>query len=355
VDGPIRAVISADSHVIEPVDEIWGDLLPSGYFDGTTEVFSQRPGGSDPKARTDEMDTDRVSAEVLYPSLAMKLFSLENPELQAAAFRCYNEWLGRYCAASPDRLFGIGLLPTYDVERSLEELRFCCAAGMRGALIWQVPPAHLPFSGSHYDPIWEACADLGMPVSLHINTEFGYLTDVMRQGNTLFSNGELLFRFAINQKLLAMMDALTSLTISGALDRFRKLKVVIVENEASWLPFFVDQLDYYYGRFDGSKGEGAVVIALDRLPSEVFKSQVFVTFFRDPYAGFVAKSFEAGNLMWSSDYPHGNSTWPESQKVIQDRLGELPEALIEETVWSNVVALYGIDGAAVLAAQSRIE
>ena len=66
------------------------------------------------------------------------------------------------------------------------------------------------------------------------------------------------------------------------------------------------------------------------------------TFFRDPHAAFVAETLGTTNLMWSSDYPHGNSTWPESQQVVQDRLGHLPEATVHRLVWENACRLFGI-------------
>jgi predicted TIM-barrel fold metal-dependent hydrolase len=335
--APNRPLISADSHVIEPID-VWDGLLPDGYWGGEPATFSQRPGGFDPKARTDEMATDGVSAEVLYPSLAMKLFALEDPALQRSCFRRYNAWLAEYCTVSPQRLLGIGLIPAYDMDAAVEEVAWCKRNGLRGVQVWQIPPPNLPFNGLHYEPLWEACADSGLSVSLHILTGFGYALDIFKYGGDLVTMGEFMFRLSIIEKLRAVQDALLQLVLSGALDRHRGLRLVLVENECAWLPFFVDQLDYYYHRYEGKSP-----VALERPPSQTFADQVYTTFFRDPNAELVVRQLGAGNLMWSSDYPHGNSTWPESRRVVQERLGALPEDTVHQLVWGNACRLFDID------------
>jgi predicted TIM-barrel fold metal-dependent hydrolase len=333
-----RALISADSHVIEPV-ELWEGILPNGYWGAEATMFSQRPGGFDPKARTDEMEIDGVSGEVLYPSLAMKLFGLEDAELQRRCFRRYNEWLAEYCTVSPQRLAGIGLVPVYDMTAALEELSWCKDQGLRGVQIWQVPPQDLPFSGTHYEPLWEACAETGLSVSLHILTGFGYAKASYSHGGNFAGKRAVWFKLGINQKLEALQDSLTDLVLSGVLDRHRGLRFVVVENECAWLPFFTDQMDYYFRR---SAADNVGKQALERAPSAALADQVFTTFFRDPYADMVAERLGSENLMWSSDYPHGNSTWPHSQEVVEERLGGLPEATVHELVWTNACRVFGI-------------
>ena len=333
-----RPIISADSHVIEPIEELWGGLLPEDFWgEDAAETFAQRPGGFDPNARIEEMGVDRVSAEVLYPSLAMRLFTLEDPSLQQTCFRKYNRWLADYCSVSPKRLIGVGLIPAYDMDVALAETEWCHDNGLRGVQLWQTPPAELPFSGQHYEPLWAACSDLELPVSLHILTGFDYSQRVYAIGPELATMGELLFKLAITHKVQAAMDTLLELILSGPLDRHPRLRIVTVENEVAWLPFFLDQLDYYYDRYNGKSQ-----IQTQRPPSETFRDQIFATFFRDPNTKFVAEKFGGRNIMWSSDYPHGNSTWPNSQEVIADRLGALPDDLVHRIVWDNVNELFGL-------------
>lgn len=335
-DRGARPLISADSHVIEPLS-VWDGLLPDGFWRGERDTFAARPGAYDPSARCDEMDVDRVSAEVLYPSVAMKLFGLEDADLQARCFRRYNEWLADYCAVAPDRLVGIGLVPAYDMDVAEREVAWCKDHGMRGVQIWQVPPPALPFSSPHYEPLWAACASASLPLSLHILTGFGYAAEVFGLGDQLLAQGVGAFELAITRKLLAVQDAILAMVLSGALDRHRALRLVLVENEVSWLPFFVDQLAYYANRFAG-KGP----IALERPPAESLAEQVYATFFRDPNVGATLGCPTGLRLMWSSDYPHGNSTWPNSQAVVAQSLAGVDAPTAAELTWDNVAGLYDL-------------
>ena len=169
-------IISADSHIME-ADDLWvKNLTPTlkpKYPDFPKRNSpGERDGGWDPKARISEMEVDGVSAEVLYPTLGLRLFALEDAELQEACFQIANDWMIDYCKVTPGRLIGIPMISLYNIKNAIKELERCKKAGLIGSLIWQVPPAHLPFSSDYYDPFWEASAELNMPVNLHILTGF---------------------------------------------------------------------------------------------------------------------------------------------------------------------------------------
>ena len=167
-DGAVgELLISADSHVMEPGD-LWATRLPNALrADAPTfpDTGSDRskPGGWDPSERLKEMAVDGVSTEVLYATRGMTLFRIEDVPLQEACVSAFNDWLIEYCAVSPDRLFGIGLISLYDIDHAIAELERCRNAGLRGAMIWQNPPEDLPFSSDHYDRFWAAAQDLRMP------------------------------------------------------------------------------------------------------------------------------------------------------------------------------------------------
>ena len=144
-----------------------------------------------------------------------------------------------------------------------------------------------------------------MPVSLHILSGFDYSRRIYEPGPSLVSEGLAMYKLSITQKLGAVMDSLFEIVLSGVLDRHPDLRLVLVENEVAWIPFVVDQLQYYYERFLGQSP-----VVLERAPAQAFRDQVSATFFRDPNARLAIESVGAGNFMWSNDYPHGNSTWP---------------------------------------------
>jgi len=364
-------IISADSHVIE-VPDLWEkgipqslrDRAPRVYFDeakdawmfGSPEVIAQavgglfmagqrpdnlenfrkagfsvaRPGGWDPIARLPDMEQDGIFAEVLYPSLGLGLFCVEDAVLQEALFRTYNDWLIDYCAKAPDRLFGIALISIYDIDHAIAEMERCKKEGMMGVMIWQVPHANLPFHAEHYERFWSAAQDLEMPVHLHILTGFG--ASMHRQtakGLTRYRNG-------VNQTR-EIEDALFDMIFSGVLERYPTLKIVSVENEVGWMPFWLGQCDKAFRRH-----RHATPLPIDKPPSEYFERQVYATFFNDHVGGRLFSWWGSDNCMWSNDYPHQNSTWPNSRDVIARDMGHLPAADRMKLLNTNVTKLYNL-------------
>jgi len=331
VDG----MVSADSHVVES-PALWHGLVPEDRWGDLTTAFAGKPGAYDAEARLGEMGADGVVAEVLYPSLAMKLFTLD-ADVQAECFRRYNEWLAAFCAVSPSRLVGVGLVPTYDIDRAVEEVRFCAEHGLRGVMIWQSPHPDLPFTGTHYEPFWAECAARGMPVSLHAITGFDHSQELFaRMAASDLQYGVDFYRVT-NFCLTTVLDTLLDIVFAGVLDRHPGLRVVLVENEVNWLPFILDQWDFFYGRF---RSEG---LPLGRLPSEAFRAQVFATYLQDGNVAHTVAQLGAGNLMWSNDYPHDMSTWPHSREMIAERLAGVGASERAALLGGNVSALYGIE------------
>ena len=331
-------LVSADSHVIED-PQLWKKRLPPSFQDRAPVFpelkvggqFQARPGGHDPKARLDEMAKDGVSAEVLYPSFCMDLYGLTDVALQEACFRVYNDWIIEYCSVAPDRLFGIGNLSCFNIRNAVKELERCKASGLCGAMVWQVPPSDFPFHGDHYDPLWAAAQELEMPISVHILTGEAYpypRPAPVRVADVYFRNG-------VNAKLLYAANSLSDLIAGGALERFPRLKIVLVETEISWIPYLVSQYDKYWSR-------GNMTGPMKLTPGEYFDRQVYATFFNDPPSRMLLGEWGTKNCMWSNDYPHPNSTWPNSREVIERDLGHLTPAVKKRLLSENVRELYGL-------------
>ncbi len=372
-----QTIISSDSHVIE-VPDLWekgvpssfAERAPKAFFDekrdawmfGSAEVPVQavgglfmagqrpdqvesfrragfslaRPGGWDPLERMKDMVTDGVAAEVLYPSLGLGLFCLEDAALQEALFRTYNDWLIEYCQKVPDRLFGIALISMFDIDHAIAEMKRCKEQGIVGTMIWQVPHPNLPFTSEHYERFWAASQDLELPVHLHILTGFG---DSMHRQT---SHGIKRYRIGV-QQTREIEDALFEIIFTGVLERYPRLKVVSVENEIGWMPFWLGQCDKAFKRHRHSEK-----LTIDKLPSEYFRRQVYATFFNDPVGAKLFSWWGCDNFMWSNDYPHQNSTWPNSRDVIARDMGHLDPADREKLLHSNVTELYQIKVAASL-------
>jgi len=338
-------LISADSHVSEDGD-LWSSRLPARLKDSAPRFgnrradsgnsrFEGKSGGWDPNERLKEMAQDGVSAEVLYPTLGLRLFGLDDPELQEACFRVYNDWVIDYCSVAPDQLVGVGCVSVYDVDRGVRELERCKKNDLRGALIWQAPHPDLPFTSDHYERFWAAAQDLEMPVSLHILTGHNYSKDGL--GATGQRSGVEHYRGTVNLKAFDAINAVFDLIFYGVLERYPRLKFVIVENEIGWIPFFLQQWDYYYRR----KTETSAPPTAEP-PSAYFYRQMYATFFDDAVGAHNLGWWGVNNCMWSNDYPHPNSTWPHSRDVIGRHLGHIQTDDQTKLLCTNVAGLYGL-------------
>jgi predicted TIM-barrel fold metal-dependent hydrolase len=328
-----RLLVSADSHVDEPLD-LW-DGLPLALREQMPKRVAfakgQRPeGGMDPRARITDMDLDGVAAEILYPTAALRLFALPQ-EVQEAAFRVYNDWVASYCRTSPKRLFAVPALSVYDIDWAIAEMRRCHDMGLIGALIWQVPDPALPLTAPHYDKFWAAAADMNAPVNFHILTGHNYA-----RANPA---GLDRVRGSVNTKIADAVTTVFDLIWSGVFERHPKLKVEIVEAEIGWIPFVLQQWDYYHQRFI-KPGARAEKFPITRRPSAIFADHVFATFMDDEVGARAFSHWGEKNCMWSSDYPHPNMTWPHSRAFLEKQIGGLERVKQERLLSRNVIELY---------------
>jgi predicted TIM-barrel fold metal-dependent hydrolase len=337
-----EVLISADSHVIEP-EGLWKEHLEAKYGDRAPAFGGRRrgdsPGAMDKNLRVSEMAADGVSAEVLYPTHGLRALSLDDPELEAECARIYTDWIIDYCSAAPDRLIGLAMLSVYDIDGAIKEMERCRKAGLPGSVIWQVPPPELAFTSDHYERFWAAAQDMNMPVNLHILSGHGYskqraVAPASIPQNPTFNQEHS----SVNEKLVQSMDSLYDLNFSGVLERYPKLKVVLVESEIGWIPFLLEQWDYYYKRH-GVDRQG---IAIKKAPSEYFHDQIYTTFFNDGVGGHMLSWWGEDNCMWSNDYPHGNSTWPNSREIVARDMADLPAEKRAKLLRENVAKLYGL-------------
>jgi predicted TIM-barrel fold metal-dependent hydrolase len=328
-------LVSADSHVDEPFD-LWDDL-PRHILEkmGPRRPLENRPpGGMDPKLRVPDMDLDGVAAEIIYPSACMKYYELDQ-EVQEAVFPVYNDWVADYCKIAPKRLFAVPALPTFDIKFAMKELRRCHDMGLVGCMVWRVPPKEFSFTDTkHYEPLWAMAAEMGAPVNLHTLTGENW--------RKLNLKGVEFARGASNFSIQEGMNTLFDLIWTGVCDRHPKIRFELVESELGWLPFLIQQWDYYFKRFS-RPGQTYTEFPIKRLPSEIFTEHVYATFMDDFVGTQALKYWGERNCMWSSDYPHPNMTWPNSRAFIAKNIGDLPMEKKKRLLSQNVIELYGLE------------
>jgi predicted TIM-barrel fold metal-dependent hydrolase len=283
----------------------------------------------EPAYRIKDQDRDGVQAEVIYTSMGMPLFGLDDTELRSACFRAFNDWASEYCSYDLKRLIPLGLITLEDIPAGVVELARVADKGMRGAMIWAEPPDERPYSHPEYEPFWAAAQELGMPLSLHILTG--------RKGTGADASGtEFLLQLANLHHQIER--TLSVLVFGGVLERFPRLKIISAENDVGWMPYFMYRLDTVQKRLGAVSG-----LKLPLLASEYIARQVYATFIADPVFVDSLHRYPPDNIMWSSDYPHTAATFPRSQEIVAKRFGALPDEQRRKIVHDTAARVYGLD------------
>ena len=310
-----------------PVASAWGAGAPAEQLRANTaKGYESAPASVwDPAARLREQDHDGVSAEVLYATFGMFLFAMKDAGLRAACFRAYNDYIVEYSSHSPRRLIGTALITLEDIPAAVAELQRCAARGIRGAMICCAPHTEKPYSHSHYDGFWAAAQELRIALSLHSLTGAG--------GSGVDLNSFLVSYMAMP---FEVQRTLADMVLHGVFERFPQLQIVSVENDVSWLPHFIYRLDHVYDRYRHVEN-----LKLSLLPGEYLRRNVAATFqFEGDTAAFTRRFFGVEGLMWSSDYPHNDSTWPRSREIITAGFQDLPADDVQKIIAGNAARIY---------------
>ncbi len=316
-----------------PVAGAFGAGVPSEQLpEHNKKGFESAPASVwDPAARIKDQDLDGVQAELIYTTMGMPLYGLDDAELRAACFRSYNDWAMEYCSHNRKRLLPLGLITLEDIGAGVQELTRIAKTGMKGAMIWAEAPEDRPYNHTDYNPFWAAAQDLNMPLSLHILTS--------RRGiGADFFKGNLARQVATLHHEIER--SLAVFVLEGVLERFPGLTIVSAENDVAWIPYLMWKMDFAQDRFGRS---GAVSVKLSLKPSEYIKRQVYATFINEPIFINTLGLYGADNAMWSSDYPHTAAIWPRSRQFIEETFGGVSEEQRRKIVHDTAARLYGID------------
>lgn len=297
-------------------------------FDPVAVVYDGTPGTGTPEQRMKELDQDGVDAEVLFQGLTgpESTRSIKHLEAYRAMIRGWNDWLAKeYCAAGPDRLLGVGNIPSTNVKDAMAELEHCKELGLPAVALSAYP------SGANYpmpedDEFWAESLKIGMPVAIHVALRTASGPAFGPGAVTSFNYGKPLLDdsgpggpdYVRSLAAYGMRGALnaTQMVMSGLFDRFPQLQVYFAENEAGWVPMYLEDLDNRYLRHRGWAKRHYGMPYLDRLPSEYVTSHVTWGFLRDPLGVRLRDEMGgAAKLMWGVDFPHYNSDWPKSREM----------------------------------------
>ena len=374
---PGYRIISSDSHIVEPAD-LWTSRIESTYrerapqliregnsdmwySDGeklmgvtvgsqpgvrfedqekmkNTAVFEEiRPGAYNPDEHVKDMEIDGVEASVIYPSMGLFLFTVQDSQLLDAIFRVYNSWLSEFCNAHPKLLNGIAMINVDDPALAGKELERCNSiGGLSGSMI----TCYLPWGGSYSDPkfdvLWATAQDLGMPLSLHAATNRPARGQPITHGDPRDPRPA----HQANRDHW-VRECLSDIIFDGVLERFPKLQVGAVEFEVSWVPHFLDRIDYTYTQ--RSIKPSWHRYNEDMLPSDYFHRNVFVGFQEDGLGIRLRDIVGVDNLQWGSDYPHSEGTFPRSREILGEILSDCSDEEKAKIAGDNAARIYHLN------------
>jgi predicted TIM-barrel fold metal-dependent hydrolase len=298
-----------------------------------TDRFEQvRLGGYIPEEHVKDMDLDGVYGGVVYPTVGLLLYAtVRDNQLFTAICKAYNDFCAEFCSAYPERLKGIAMINLDDIQEGIRELERARQLGLPGAMITKYPPEDRSYDRPEYEPFWAAAQDLEMPLGMHIATNRPGPGQEFQDPDTL------------RPAFLTNVDhwvrvSLAHIIFSGVFERYPRLKVGTVEQELSWIPHFLDRIDYtytqrarrdYWHRFKGNA-----------LPSDFFHQNVFCSFQEDALGVRERYTIGVDNLLWGSDYPHQESTFPKSQEILAQILEGVPAEEQAKIVGGNATRLY---------------
>lgn len=284
-----------------------------------------RPGFWDAKERLKDMDAEGIDVSLFFHSRAMSLVRMEDKAFFARCMDAYNEWLGELCAANSQRLVGVGILPTIynpaDTAAYIEKFK---GWGLK-ALEIPSAPKNVPYNASAMEPMWEAIADSGIPVMFHV----GAYLEFRGKGATGAN---------LTKNLGPYRPLWSLLAFSGILERHPNLKVVFCEGGFGWVPWTLQDADRIYQVY-----ETEMKPKLKELPSYYFRRQCYSAIMTDDVGLKLAGEYNlTDNLLWSCDYPHGESVFGESRNEIRKIFDVLGEERAKDVVGRNAAKLWNL-------------
>jgi len=350
-----------------------GRLTPG--TDAWNARFGRLKGCRDPHARLRDMDALGTDQVMLFPSWFVRLALVRDPEAARVLATAYNDWVDDYAAADRRRLFPCAVLPIQSVEHAIAELRRVAKRGFKAAAVrpcfWNGRYPTLP----EFDPLWREFEALGVVLAMHtfpsreaLTSEWAQRIAQTRGAGTgllftdepvVYSPGQFISNivFAMeptidaSESLGFIMEAMTWLTtvlMTGWLEKFPRLKCAVLESNATWLPLVLGRSRNFLDLYAFQRGPDRPIAD----PVETFYRRCFIAFESDEAPVYRMWDLYENVGIWSSDYPHHDAEDVWEALEAMTKLG-VPEAVQKKLLGDNARRLYGIEP--VLVVKERIE
>jgi predicted TIM-barrel fold metal-dependent hydrolase len=288
--------------------------------------------GWTPEVQLEAMDVEGIDAAVLFPTRGLSMLTRPNmdPRFANAIARAYNDWLHDFCRAQPERRLGAGMISVYDINDAVAETRRVVQEyGFRSVFLRSNVVNGHTWYDPYYEPLWATLEELGIPVGFHEATGSS-----SRQTGDQFEPNFGIRR--VYSQPVEQMLGLGAFLGGGVLARHPGMKVAFLEANCSWVPWLIWRLDEGYER------EGDIFMAdLTEPPSSYFKRQCWVSVEPDEGpAQYTIAEFGSAQLVFSTDYPHGDSKYPEA--VANFLQLPLADEVKRQILWDNCARFYAV-------------
>ncbi len=357
---PDQRIVSADDHmdIHAMPPELWQERLPAalrergprvvetddGPFwvvDGErlspsgrklagsirSEEHGFRPGAAD--TRLEDMERDGVYAQIVYSPMTTQM-RIADAGLRAACKRAYNDWAAEFNTSTKGRIALLADIPSHDPKEAKDELLRVAKLGHCGAIVHE-EVGHEPIFEDGWHSFWDVAEEAGLPISIHLGPSTRVLKPQL--GSWRFPAFVAVIPMQLDEVLAAMI-------FSGILEQRPNVKFVLGEGGLGWIPYVLERLDHeHHQYYDKTKDH-----RLSMLPSEIFARQVYVTYEDEKIGVELIPRIGVDNVMWASDYPHGDSTWPHSRRAIADSpLSALGDEAVRKITNDTASRIYRID------------
>ena len=367
-------LISVDDHVVEHAD-VWQDRLPAHlkavgprivrnerghdiwHFEDKTyanvglnavagkpreeygtepaQFEDMIPGCYNPHERVKDMDLDGIQAGLNFPSFpgfaGRRFAEMDDPELALACVRAYNDWhIEEWCGAAPDRFIPLVILPYWDVEASAAEVHRTARMGAKAVSFSEAPQniGQPSFHSPHWDPVLAAAQEHSLPLCMHFGS-----------GGAPKAPDDAPFAVAIAMFGMNSQSTVIDLLFSPVFRKFPELKVCLSEGGIGWMPYILERCDYTWERHRHYQH-----LELEAPPSELFRDHIFGCFISDECGLSVLDQIGVDQVMWECDYPHSDSNWPHSRKLLGESLRHLSDADAAKIAEDNARRVFNFTG-----------
>ncbi|MGB8365247.1 MAG: amidohydrolase family protein [Rhizomicrobium sp.] len=310
--------------------------VPEEYGIEPTALAQLRKGCYDVGARIDDMNVNGIAASLNFASCVGfdgGVFHKARDKAKALIhLRAYNDWhVDEWCGAYPGRFIPCALLPTWDMDAAVAEIKRLASKGCTTVSLNENPTKQgLPsIHNSYWVPFWKAIADNDMTICLHIGA-----------GNpSPHASMETPIEAWISTMPISIVVGAADWLNLEAIERYPSMRIALSEGSIGWVPYFMERADFSHERHKAWTHSRFK----ETKPSDVFRKHFLNCFIEDAFGLKNLDAIGEDMVAYECDYPHSDSLWPEAPERLWESIKHLTDAQIEKVTHGNAMRFFRFD------------